>query len=486
MSDVISLANQIAATKENIRQAIEDRGVSIPITTPLTDYPAKIAAIDTENTASDLYIKDPNFDPATVNLVIPGNYGTISNGAFENNDTIETVDLQYVNTLCDEVFEGDTALTSVTGNHLKYIGNDTFRGTSSLASFTNNHVKWIGNNAFHSSGVASVSVPNCEVIRGAAFMEADNLETVDISSAKNIPSECFYGCNILNDVSADSAKSIGAYAFNLAGNGAYSTYGTTYSLSFPNVESLGMGAFQDSNGLTSISLPKCLTIGNAAFYDCNNLSTINCTKVTDIEPSAFDNTNAIYTLNCPECSSIGAYNFYNNPHRLNELTVGDGCIIGDHCFRYGVKKVNGKISRINSYFMSDLDYVGNIEIDIDLSELTYIGPRCFYNSTGGQRIDFKSQVVDLANLTTIDLYDSTRIFYTSNDGYSNVKKLWLRGDLVGTGGSWNGYRDACFKAFNTSTCHVYTDAATKPSNWGNMLNYATWHFGATHEEFEEA
>ena len=30
MSDVITLANQIAAEKENIRQAIENRGVSIP------------------------------------------------------------------------------------------------------------------------------------------------------------------------------------------------------------------------------------------------------------------------------------------------------------------------------------------------------------------------------------------------------------------------------------------------------------------------
>jgi len=484
MSDVITLANQIAAEKENIRQAIEDRGVSIPVTTPLTDYAAKIMAIDTENTASDLYIKDPNFDPSTVDLVIPGNYGTISNGAFENNNTIESADLQYVNTLCDEVFENNTALTSVTANHLKYIGNDTFRGTSALTSFSNNYVKWIGNNAFQSSGVASVNIPNCEVVRGAAFMKADNLETINIDSAKSIPSECFYGCNILNNVSADSAESVGAYAFTSAGNGAYSTYGTTYTLSFPNVKSLGMGAFQDANGLTEISIPNCLTIGNAAFYDCNNLATVNCLKVTDIEPSAFDGVNNVYTLNAPECSSVGAYNFYNSSHRLTEVIVGDGCVIGDHCFRYGINKVSGKISRINGWFMENL-YNSDIEIDIDVSELTYIGPRSFVTDNG-RRLDIKSQVLDFANLTEISYQNEYRAFWGNYTDRSNVKKIWLRSDLRGSGNYWSSYKNDTFYAFNNSNCHVYTDAIDKPSDWGNMLNNATWHFGATHEEFEEA
>ena len=82
MSDVITLANQIAAEKENIRQAIEDRGVSIPASTPLTDYAAKIMSIDTQNVASDVYLIDENYDSSTTDLLIAGNYGVIADNAF--------------------------------------------------------------------------------------------------------------------------------------------------------------------------------------------------------------------------------------------------------------------------------------------------------------------------------------------------------------------------------------------------------------------
>lgn len=84
MTDVITLANQIAAEKENIRKAIEKRGVEIPLTTPLTDYAAKIAAIDTQNMATDVYFKDDAYDSETTSLAIPGNYGIIANNAFSN------------------------------------------------------------------------------------------------------------------------------------------------------------------------------------------------------------------------------------------------------------------------------------------------------------------------------------------------------------------------------------------------------------------
>ena len=78
------------------------------------------------------------------------------------------------------------------------------------------------------------------------------------------------------------------------------------------------------------------------------------------------------------------------------------------------------------------------------------------------------------------------MFYGDYSDRSNVRKIWLRSDLRGSGNYWNSYRNNVFYAFNNSNCHVYTDAAEKPSNWGNMLNNATWHFSATHEEFENA
>lgn len=42
MSDVITLANQIAAAKEDIRLAIEGRNVNVPADTPLVNMQVKL------------------------------------------------------------------------------------------------------------------------------------------------------------------------------------------------------------------------------------------------------------------------------------------------------------------------------------------------------------------------------------------------------------------------------------------------------------
>lgn len=484
MSDVISLANQIAATKENIRQAIEDRGVDIPVTTPLTDYPAKIAAINTENVASDVYLIDENYDSSTTDLVMAGNYGVIADNAFARQSNLQTVDLSYVHAIGNGTFNGCSNLTSVSGDHLKYIGDDAFKNTG-LTTFNNTHVKYVGNDAFENSAVSSVNIPNCEIVKGGAFMQTDNLETVNMDSVRNIPGECFYGCNILNSVSANFAKSIGAFAFLQAGNGAYTTYGTTYTLSFPEVQTVSMESFYHVNGLTSINLPKCISIGHDAFNACQNLATITIPKVQSIGSGTFNNTNAIYTLNIPECTSIGSYNFYDNNHRLNEVTVADGCVIDTYCFKDGATVVNGKIARINDYgFASYLN--ANIIIDIDFSEITYIGKSCFRNPNNGHRIEITSGIVDLKNCITLgtstNSSNSECVFNIYNsDGNSNVKKVWLNKDCTILP---NYSRN--LSIFNQSTCHIYTNAESKPSGWSNICTSATWHFGATHEEFEKA
>lgn len=483
--DIITLANRVADEKENIRQAIEARGVTIPATTPLTDYAAKIMSIDTENDASDIYLIDENYDPTTTDLLLAGNYGTIADNAFARQTSLQTVDLNYVQAIGNGVFDGCSNLTSVSGNHLRYVGDDAFKKTG-LTSFSNNTIKYIGNDAFENSAVASVSIPNCEIVKGGAFMQADSLETINMNSARAIPGECFYGCNILNSVSADNAKSIGAFAFYQAGNGAYTTYGTTFTLSFPEVQSVGMDAFYQVNGLTSISLPNCIAISNDAFNACSHLATITIPKVNSIAAGAFNNTNAIYTLNIPECTSIGSYNFNDNSHRLTSLTIADGCVFGDYCFKNGITTVNGKPSKIGSY---NYTAASTHTTDIDLSEVTTIGDRCFTSSNSTSTINFKDEIVDLKNCTKIGITTNSDNYccFTADGGSSstgvlnNVKKLWLNGNCTIARNSASS-----LSMFNHSTCHIYTDAASKPSGWSSICTSATWHFGATHEDFENA
>ena len=477
MSDVITLANQIAAEKENIRQAIEDRGVSIPVTTPLTDYAAKIMAIDTENVATDVYFKGDQSDTGA-NILLAGNYGTIADNAFSELSTLETVDLNYVSVIGPEAFSHTPNLTSVTGDHLKYVGYDAFRN-SSLSSFENTHVNFIGNNAFQNTLVSTVSIPNCRVVHGSAFMQCPDLETVNMNSAEIIPGRCFYECSILNSVSANTATVIGPYAFCRAGNGAYSTYSTKYSLSFPEVTSVGHYSFYDCNGLETITLPKCTNIGEYAFNECNNLQTISIPSTISIGQYAFDGPNSISNLYIPNCESIGYENFYNNTHKLGTVTIADGCAIGDYCFRYGIDTLVGKPGSIGSNTFSEMP---NITMDIDLSEVTSIGENSFnmqYNNT----FNIVGGVLDLANCTTFRS-NSNKSFY-DNFQNTNVTKIWIRGDATFTSSAY--HRDSWFNIFNKAVVHVYTDAASRPDNWGTeVLKYATWHFGVTHEEFENA
>lgn len=482
--DIITLANRVANEKENIRQAIETRGVSIPPTTPLNQYPAKIMAINTENVATDVYLTDANYDQSTTELLVPGNYGVIADNALANKANLTSVDLNYVNTVANGAFANCPKLATVTGNHVKYIGSDAFKNTK-VSEYTNNNLQYLGNFAFENSSVASVSIPNCGEVMGGAFFQADSLTTVNMDSARVIPAQCFFECNILNSVSANSATAIGPFAFHKAGNGAYDTYSTKFTLSFPEVLTVSTDSFSWINGLTSIDLPKCISIGTAAFYANPNLATVNAPKVRDIAASAFDNANKIYNFYAPECTSIGLGNFANNGHALTELTVADGCDFGDWACRYGVAKLNGKPSRFVGH---NFYQVSTMTTDIDFSEVTYIGDSCFSSDSSNATINFTTPVLDLKNCTQIGANrgDSNICFGISGgynpqaSGYSNVEKVWLRGDcnIVHN----NNYN---MNMLNRSSCHIYTDAASKPSGWSNICPNATWHFGATHEQFEQ-
>ena len=481
--DIITLANRVANEKENIRQAIETRGVDIPPTTPLNQYPAKIMSINTENVATDVYLTDKNYDPATTELLIPGNYGVIADNALAYKANLTSVDLNNVNVVANGAFANCPKLTTVTGSKVKYIGSEAFKDTK-VSEYTNNNLKYLGNFAFENSAVASVSIPNCGEVMGGAFFQADSLTTVNMNSARAIPAQCFFECNTLNSVSANSATAVGPFAFHKAGNVAYDNYSTKFTLSFPEVLTVSTDSFSWINGLTSIDLPKCISIGASAFYANTNLATVNAPKVRDIAAGAFDNANNIYNFYAPECTNLGPSNFSGNGHTLTELTVANGCVFGDWTCRYGVIKLNGKPSRFEGHNFYQLN---TITVDVDFSEVTYIGNQCFNSNNNYQTINLATHVIDLKNCTQIGTgssYDG--IFFgieggniPSSNGYSNVEKVWLRGDCnIAYNSDYN------MNMLNRSQCHIYTDASSKPSGWSNICPNATWHFGATHAEFE--
>lgn len=253
MSDVITLANQIAAEKENIRQAIENRGVNIPASTPLTDYAAKIAAINTENVATDVYNRGDQ-DDTNPTLTIAGNYGTISPNALSQNNTLTSVDLNYVSTVGNHAFEGDTNLTNITGDHLKYVGDSAFKNTG-LTSLTNQHIEYIGDSAF--SNCSSLATVNIKAkLASSAFCYNDSL-TSFTSSDVVIPNNCCRSCGNLQTISAPNAKKIAPFAFYYVGMERYlANNENTLSVVLPEAEVLDFCSFADCCNIVSFSAPK--------------------------------------------------------------------------------------------------------------------------------------------------------------------------------------------------------------------------------------
>ena len=124
-------------------------------------------------------------------------------------------------------------------------------------------------------------------------------------------------------------------------------------------------------------------------------------------------------------------------------------------------------------------------VAVDFSEVTYIGDSCFSTDSSNSTINLVTPVVDLKNCVQIgnNAGDRNVCFGVSN-GYqpyvsSNIEKVWLRSDCVIKYNS--GYN---MNLFNRSQCHIYTDASSKPDGWSQICTNATWHFGATHEDFE--
>lgn len=89
--------------------------------------------------------------------------------------------------------------------------------------------------------------------------------------------------------------------------------------------------------------------------------------------------------------------------------------------------------------------------------------------------------LDFQSLTDMSAeYTSSNYFLNGLIYNTNVVKMWLNKNLVI---SPQGFGDSNFSIVNSSSVHIYTDAASRPSSWP-ALSSANWHFNCSHEDFE--
>lgn len=108
-----------------------------------------------------------------------------------------------------------------------------------------------------------------------------NITDVSLPNVQHMPEDVFKGCNKL------------------------------VSVNIPNATGVGGEAFQDCSELTAIDLPYATYVNPRSFSGCNKLASVNIPECTQVSENAFANCSALPSINIPKCEFIGPYAFQN-------------------------------------------------------------------------------------------------------------------------------------------------------------------------------
>lgn len=448
-NDLISLANEIAGEKENIRQAIVTAGVACPEDTPLVQYAGKISQIQNRVTdaGTEIFYKgtDSTLTQESTTYTVPTTYAAVAPSGLSGYANLQAVTMQNVTSVMDSAFAGNKNLTSITAPLCKYYGANALVDTGLSGAYTNSAAEYFG---------------------AGCFQNNTKITSFDLANAKYIGGSCFEGCNKVTTINIPKAVSLGNRCFVNFANNVYdgSAALQKWSLSAPLVKSVGCEVANGNSALNSLALPAAEIIGRYAFYNCVNLSSINLPAVKSIDESAF----AFYSnktcddVYLPACESLG--NYALQKRLFKKLTVKDGCYFGDYAYAD-----SGATSRPLEQIIGKPSFVGNYAFnfcnsltDADLSACTSVGEHAFYSTP--------LHVIDLSSCVEIktSAFDSLQYKQT---------KIWLPSTCV-TLASRAIYG-------NASGIKVYTnvtDASSRPASWSNVSG-VTWVYGSSHEDF---
>ena len=448
-NDLISLANEVASEKENIRQAIVTAGVACPEDTPLVQYAGKISQIQNRVTAegTEIFYKgtDSALTQESTTYTVPTTYAAVAPSGLSGYANLQAVTMQNVTSVMDSAFAGNKNLTSITAPLCKYYGANALVDTGLSGAYTNSAAEYFG---------------------AGCFQNNTKITSFDLANAKYIGGSCFEGCNKVTTINIPKAVVLGNRCFVNFANNNYdgSAALQNWSLNGPLVKSVGCEVANGNSALNGLELPSAETIGRYAFYNCVNLNSINLPSVKSVDESAFAVSNAktYDDVYLPACESLGNYALQNR--LFKKLTVKDGCYIGEYAYSNSgssnrpIQQIIGKPSFVGNYAFHYCEQL----TDIDLSACTFIGNEAFSNTS--------LHVIDLSSCTQI-----------GNNGFDylhyNQAKIWLPSTCttLGTRAIYG----------NNSSIRVYTDvadASSRPASWSKVSN-VTWIYGSSHEDF---
>ena len=385
---VIEKLITIQSCKDNIKQAITDKGVDMT-NVAFTEYATKISEIQTgggggapEGGSADYLELRANLRDYQSNNLID----ILPNGAFAYSTTLESVDLPNCRVFGNNAFIGCTALRSVESTGCEFVENHTFENCTALEtvdlpnchcvrdySFANcNSLRTvnipnpteIGGYAFKDCHmITSIDLPNLEIVRGeSAFEECGSLQTVNIPKLTEIPANMFKGCVSLGNDSSSSPEMIGR-------------------IDLPSVKIINDSAFYMCGAIQSISAPNLTRICSNAFNQCGGLALLDIsgTYWCDLENiNAFEETSLMLgggEIHVP-ISSLSKYQNDANWSVLSDRFVG----VGDAdktLLAFDNGRLYGETAVLNDNFADFLGITKEDVSSIDLPNCLNIGRHAF-------------------------------------------------------------------------------------------------------------
>lgn len=295
---IVDKLNTIKACKEDIKQAISDKGVDMS-DVAFTEYATKISEIQQGGGSGD-FIEIRNnlttysnsnieeipsssfFSMSKLTTVNLPNTITIGSNAFSYAG-LTTVNIPKCTDIKDYSFEYCFQLTDIDFHNVINIGYSAFQWCNNLTKSLNNlpFLENISGWAFYDCNITSIDVPTCREIGEYAFANNDNLTSINLPECKRLGGASFEYCYALTDINLPKCESLD--------EGNFREIPAT-SIDLPSCRNVGTDTFARCPNLTEVNIPVVDIIWYNSFVDCSNLTTINASQCTEIHSEAFART----------------------------------------------------------------------------------------------------------------------------------------------------------------------------------------------------
>ena len=294
----MSIASEISrlqSAKTDIRNAIQNKGVTVPSNITIDAYPSYIASIPTGGTdyAPELIGRTiASYSNSTISLI--GKY------AFNDCKFLTEINCPNVTTVSNYAFAGCSMLSTITLSSLyTRVENGAFVDCYSLSSIPYaSQISYIGGAAFFGcSGLSAIDLSSCTTISSPVPAYTGSPQSLG----------AFQHCRNLTSIKLPICTSIGSSAFNNIG-----ITSLDMSTAMPSVTSMGASVFENCSSLSTVKFNNGLsTIPANCFRSCTNLTNVSFgTNVTLIGQSAFYGCSSLSTISFPSSLlSISGYAF---------------------------------------------------------------------------------------------------------------------------------------------------------------------------------